>query len=168
MPSWQTRWRNQCSHVSNCILLGIFFFFFGHTLITQKFPGQGLNPGHGSDNARSLTHQTTKELPGEPSETPLASWISINSPGRTSFTPQDNCSCFCTPSPSTLSHHCYRTQYFCTQILYLHIASSPPQLQAPPGQRGIYWFLWSHDSAWNISSSQVFWMRNVLTANSSE
>lgn len=73
-----------CLH---CILLGIFFFFFGHTLITQKFPGQGLNPGHGSDNARSLTHQTTKELPGEPSETPLASWISINSPGRTSFTP---------------------------------------------------------------------------------
>ena len=31
----------------------IFFFFFGGM---QKFPGQGWNPHHGGDNAKSLIH----------------------------------------------------------------------------------------------------------------
>ena len=41
------------------------FFFFGHDYGMWKFPGQGSNPHHGRDNARSLTHWTTRELSGE-------------------------------------------------------------------------------------------------------
>ena len=46
-------------------------FFFGHIHGMQKFPGQGSNlcyssdPSHSSDNARSLTHYTTRELPNQ-------------------------------------------------------------------------------------------------------
>ena len=46
----------------------LFIFFFGHPFIfaypcaTYKFPGQGLNPHHSSDNARSLAHCATREL----------------------------------------------------------------------------------------------------------
>ena len=39
------------------ILLYDFFFFFDHTHKMWKFPGQGLNPCHSSDNARSLTNR---------------------------------------------------------------------------------------------------------------
>jgi len=37
-------------------------FVFGCACGLQKFPGQGLNPCHSSDNAVSLTHQATMEL----------------------------------------------------------------------------------------------------------
>lgn len=46
-----------------------FFFFFCHTHSMWKFPGQGSNPCHSSDlnhisdNAESLTHWATRELP---------------------------------------------------------------------------------------------------------
>ena len=40
-----------------------FVFCFGCTCSMQKFPGRGLNPNHSSDNARSLTRCTTRELP---------------------------------------------------------------------------------------------------------
>ena len=33
-----------------------FFFWSGHAGSMQKFPGQGWNRCHSSDNARSLTH----------------------------------------------------------------------------------------------------------------
>ena len=36
------------------------FIFFGHAY--SKFPGQGLNPHHSSDNTGSLTCYATKEL----------------------------------------------------------------------------------------------------------
>ena len=32
-----------------------FFFFFGYTHSVQKFPDQGSNPSHSSDNTESLT-----------------------------------------------------------------------------------------------------------------
>ena len=38
-----------------CIYLLIYVFSFGHAYGMQKFPGQGLNPSHRSDNAESLT-----------------------------------------------------------------------------------------------------------------
>ena len=38
------------------------FFVFGYTHGKQKFPGQGSNPWHSSNNARSLTHWATREL----------------------------------------------------------------------------------------------------------
>ena len=41
----------------------ICFFFFGHTYGIGKFPGQGLNLHHSSDNAGPLTHWATRELP---------------------------------------------------------------------------------------------------------
>ena len=46
----------------------IYLLIFGCTCSMQKLPGQGSkpcqssNPSHSSDNARSLTHCTTKEL----------------------------------------------------------------------------------------------------------
>ena len=39
-----------------------FFFFFGHTHSSQKFPGQGSNPCHCSDSTRSLTCCIPREL----------------------------------------------------------------------------------------------------------
>ena len=39
-----------------------FFFFFGWTLSIWKFPGQGSNMSHNSDNAGSLTRQATRKL----------------------------------------------------------------------------------------------------------
>ena len=53
--------------------LPVFFFFF-LTYSLENFPGQGLNPHHRSDpsrcsdNAGSLTHCTTRELPDLPIE----------------------------------------------------------------------------------------------------
>lgn len=38
------------------------FFFFGHAHTMWKFLGQGSNPCHRSDNARSLTHGIRREL----------------------------------------------------------------------------------------------------------
>ena len=38
------------------------FFFFGHYHHMCKFPGQGLNLYHSSDNAKSLTPCATTEL----------------------------------------------------------------------------------------------------------
>ena len=60
----ETNSRNS-SHLS--LSLSLFFFFFW--LCPQKFPGQGSNlchssdPSQCSDNARSLTHWATRELP---------------------------------------------------------------------------------------------------------
>ena len=50
------------------VVFTFFFFFFGHTRGIWKFPGQGLNPSHGSsphcvsDNTRSITHCATRKL----------------------------------------------------------------------------------------------------------
>ena len=57
-------WANQlpfCASVS--LTKKIRISFFGHALGVRKFPGQGLNLHHSSDNASSLTHWTTRELP---------------------------------------------------------------------------------------------------------
>ena len=40
----------------------IFFIFFGRDCSVWKFPGQGSNLRHNSDNAASLTHCATREL----------------------------------------------------------------------------------------------------------
>ena len=51
------------------ILFYFIFIIFGRAHSMQKFPGQGLNlhcssnQSHSSDNARSLTHLATRELP---------------------------------------------------------------------------------------------------------
>ena len=45
----------------------LFIYFFGHTRGMWKFPGQGLNLRHSSDNACSLTHCATRELQDFPS-----------------------------------------------------------------------------------------------------
>ena len=39
-----------------------FFFFFGHAHGVWKFPGQGSNPCHRSDNAKAPIHCSTREL----------------------------------------------------------------------------------------------------------
>ena len=50
------------------LVMRVFFFSFGCTCGMQKFQGQGSNPSHSSnqsyssDNSRSLTYQTTREL----------------------------------------------------------------------------------------------------------
>ena len=44
----------------HCIQL--FVCLFGHAYSIQKFPGQGLNPCHSNDNAKSLTCWATREL----------------------------------------------------------------------------------------------------------
>ena len=43
-------------------LVFIFYFIFGCAHRMRKFLGQGMNLCHSSDNARSLTHQATREL----------------------------------------------------------------------------------------------------------
>ena len=45
------------------ILIILYFYFFGHVLGMWKFLGQRSKPCHGSDDARSLTHCATRELP---------------------------------------------------------------------------------------------------------
>ena len=55
--------------ISGSVLYVLCFGFFGHTQGMWKFLDQGLNPHHSSDssccndNARSLTHCATRELP---------------------------------------------------------------------------------------------------------
>ena len=38
-----------------------YLFWGGHTHSMLKFPGQGSNPNHSSDNAESLSHQGLSE-----------------------------------------------------------------------------------------------------------
>ena len=40
-----------------------FFFFFGCALVMQKLLGQGSNPRHSSNDARSLTSGASRECP---------------------------------------------------------------------------------------------------------
>ena len=47
---------------SRFLFLFVFFFFFSCTHGMQKFPGQGSDLYHSSDNARSLTDCATREL----------------------------------------------------------------------------------------------------------
>ena len=49
--------RNRHSLILITIYSFLFIYFFGHSHGMQKFLGQGSNPGHSSDNARSLTAQ---------------------------------------------------------------------------------------------------------------
>ena len=60
-----------------------YFFNFGCAPSRQKFPGQGWNPHHGSnqshssDNSRTLTHRGTREPPGghlDLSDSTCAKW----------------------------------------------------------------------------------------------
>lgn len=51
--------------IASLSLFWLFFFFFllfDHALGMWKFPGQEWNPHHSSNNAKSLTHCTTKEF----------------------------------------------------------------------------------------------------------
>ena len=54
--------------VKSTLLIWLFYFIFGCTCSMQKFPGQGSNlhhssdPNHSSYNARSITHQATREF----------------------------------------------------------------------------------------------------------
>ena len=56
-------------HLPAFTLRAFLFFFFSFWPCMWKFPGQGSNlshssdPNHSSDNARSLTHYPTRELP---------------------------------------------------------------------------------------------------------
>ena len=54
--SQETGYSSLCS----TILFFIYLLFIGHG--RQKFPGQGSNPCHCSDDTRSLTHGATREL----------------------------------------------------------------------------------------------------------
>ena len=59
-------------------------FFFGCTLSTWKFLGQGLNPHHGShlncccDNHRSLAHQATRNSTSNPETGFLTHAVPLN------------------------------------------------------------------------------------------
>ena len=47
---------SQCTHISTHHIVHLKHMqFFGRTHGMQKFPGQGTNPSHSSDNAKSLT-----------------------------------------------------------------------------------------------------------------
>ena len=52
-----------CASIHSFLLKKLWgFFFFGCTHSIQTFQGQGSDPCHSSDNARSLTHWATREL----------------------------------------------------------------------------------------------------------
>lgn len=56
-----------CPTKKNCLLVDFQtqrVFCFGHAHGMWKFLGQGSNPHHSNNNARSLTWQDTRELPG--------------------------------------------------------------------------------------------------------
>lgn len=81
-----------------------------------------------------------------------------------------NCSLF--PIPLVFCS----TMIIIANILFLHwnslfaCSTHPPLPTATSSRtwRVTYWFMWPHDSAWNISGFQVSWMRNALTVNSFE
>lgn len=91
----------------------------------------------------------------------------ITSPGRTcstKFLSWLNCSLFYIPQHSVLPLLPYQQYHFYTEILDLHIALSPTQLQAPPGQgECCIDFFGPMPVAWHISSFQVSWMNEKCT-----
>ena len=58
--------------------LACFFFFFGHVHSMHKFPSQGSNLHHSSDNTGSLTYWATNKLQVSPLSGLLLDWANLS------------------------------------------------------------------------------------------